>query len=719
MYAVGCKSANADAMGAQSGCVYLFNDLADGQWGYPTLFGMTGTYDHPSSLGRYRSWLPYGVSVAQDPVSTAGYAGRLYMCGGYAYNLVLDEHHRMWKQGLRAPEAPPMITGAVGTGAIAYLSWYDELTGERSSLSAGTVISTALPRTWTLPARPPDETVTADGEIDFAGGGLVSGKSDAARTFFLRPGDRFRYLNANGVSYHLVADVFAGGTFDPDLSGAPTQANPTLGGIGVLPYGRATHLELWISAAGGLPQMVTRVRMGTTTLVESTASEDLGESFMGAFERFPRCTMNAIWNDRQLMAGDPDNPDRVYMSELFFPERYTGLNFRTKDGAPVTGMLALRDYCLVFSRDRTYMLQGYTESDFSFTMVEQSLGSVGHNSNVVVHGNAYVWTEKGPFLYNGSWHPLAPDNVFSVPTTEQSPFVRGSTDPEENLYLVMGPGLNLIDNYYPRTVNNPSSTVMVMDYTTVQPEAGGTFSTARLSIDYQETILTGTYGTTATARDSLYYYLSNKWGRGRMYSLSQDATYFETGVVNTTGFPDNSFKIFVHAQMKDYSPAVGGRMLTGDHTNSLLAAPDFVVVLGHNYFSEPGGNMMEGKTFRKLWIDARTYSDDTLLRLYPGDDDALEMGLRWFTRGTYQEFTVPKHLDGIERQPVLEPNAQLFRVDVVPPIFSVKMDRMSGRGLSLEFIAPDLGRWASFRGYGGAYIEGPASRIGLGNGPGV
>jgi hypothetical protein len=204
-----------------------------------------------------------------------------------------------------------------------------------------------------------------------------------------------------------------------------------------------------------------------------------------------------------------------------------------------------------------------------------------------------------------------------------------------------------------------------------------------------------------------------------MYSLSQDATYFETGVVNTTGYPDNSFKIFVHAQMKDYSPAVGGRMLTGDHTNSLLVAPDFVVVLGHNYFSEPGGNMMEGKTFRKLWIDARTYSDDTLLRLYPGDDDALEMGLRWFTQGTYQEFTVPKHLDGIEIQPVLEPNAQLFRVDVVPPIFSVKMDRMSGRGLSLEFIAPDLGRWASFRGYGGAYIEGPASRIGLGIGPGV
>jgi len=575
------------------------------------------------------------------------------------------------------------------------------------------VISTVLPRTWTLPARPPDETVTADGDITSTGGTNISGKTDAARTFFLRPGDRFRYLDAIGTSYLMVDDVLCG-AIHSDHSGEPEVT----GQIAVLPYGRATHLELWISAAGGLPQMVTRVRMGTTTLVESTASEDLGESFMGAFERFPRCTMNAVWNDRQLMAGDPDNPDRVYMSELFFPERYTGLNFRTKDGAPVTGMLALRDYCLVFSRDRTYMLQGYTESDFSFTMVEQSLGSVGHKSNVVVHGNAYVWTEKGPFLYNGSWHPLAPDNVFSVPTTKDSAQLRGSTDSEENLYLVMGPGLNLIDNYYPKTVITAwPSVVMVMDYTTVQPEAGGTFSTARLSIDYQETQLTYPSGlASATARDSLYYYLSNKWGRGRMYSLSQDPAYLETGAVNNTGFPDNSFKIFVHAQMKDYNPALisGG----GDHTNSLLVAPDFMVTLGHNYFNEPGGNMMEGKTFRKLWIDARTYSDATLLRLYPGDDDALEMGLRWGTQGTCQEFTVPKHLVGINVMPTLEDDLGAttwrFRVDVVPPIFSVKLDRVSGRGLSLEFIAPDLGRWASFRGYGGAYIEGPASRIGWG-----
>jgi hypothetical protein len=364
------------------------------------------------------------------------------------------------------------------------------------------------------------------------------------------------------------------------------------------------------------------------------------------------------------------------------------------------------------------MLQGYTENDFSFTMVEQSLGSVGHKSNVVVHGNAYVWTEKGPFLYNGSWHPLAPDNVFSVPTTEQSPFVRGSTDPEENLYLVMGAGLNLIDNYYPKTVNSPYSTVIVLDYTTVQPEAGGTFSTARLSIDYQETLLTENYGiTTATARDSLYYYLSNKWGRGRMYSLSQDAVYLEDGSINDTGFPDNSFKIFVHAQMKDYNPTVDPNVA---HTNSLLVAPDFMVTLGHNYFSEPGGNMMEGKTFRKLWIDARTYSNSTVLRLYPGDDDALEMGLRWNTGGTYQEFTVPVHLVGIDVMPGLEIElgalTSRFRIDVVPPIFSVKLDRVSGRGLSLEFIAPDLGRWASFRGYGGVYTEGPASRIGWSDG---
>lgn len=704
MYVVGCKSASTADIGALSGCIYLFNDLANGGWGIGQGMGSTSD-DLTYGYGRYKSWLPYGVSVTQDSVSTAAYAGRLYMCGGYSYNLVVDEHHRMWKQGMQAPEGPPTIAGAAGTGAIAYLSWWDELTNERSTLSAGTVISTATPRTWTLPARPPDDVVTADGDITSIGGGEINGKSDAARTFFLRPGDRYRYLDAGGVSYNLVAESRPGA---PGLYSAAVRPDgsgelETDGQIHVLPYCRATHLELWLSVAGGLPQMVTRVRMGTTTFVESTAPENLGESFIGAFERFPRCTMNVIWNDRQLMAGDPDNPDRVYMSELFYPERYTGLNFRTKDGAPVTGMLALRDYCLVFSRDRTYMLQGYTENDFSFSMVEQSLGSIGHRSNVVVHGNAYVWTEKGPYLYNGSWHPLSPDNVFSVPTTENSPQVRGSTDPEENLYTVTGPGLGLIDSYYPKVLT--AYPIIVLDYTTVQPEAGGTFSTARLSIDYQNTLLNSNVW---NPWETVGYYLSNKWGRGRMYTLTQDTVYLANGLENYSGLPDNSFKILVHAQMKDYSPLQEGRF-TLNHTNPILQAPDFAVTIGHNFFNEPGGNMMEGKTFRKLWIDARTYSDGTVLKLYPGDDDALEMAARW-GMGTYQQFDVPKHLLGF----VVPPGALDSRVDVIPSIFSVKMDRMTGRGLSLEFIAPDLGKWASFRGYGGAYTEGPASRLGLG-----
>lgn len=696
MYAVGCSSFDSTLAGSKSGCIYLFEDQASGLW-------TDYTTDLTVGVGRYRVPLPYGISTTRDPTSVASYGGRLYMVGGFTYNLVLDEHHRMWKQGIRGPEAAPNITGAAGTGAIAYLTWYDALTYERSPLSAGTVISTATPRTWTLPERPPDDVFTADGTVTFSAPDFTPA-SDAARTFYLRPGDRVLFSDAAGISYHMVTAVNPGGVIQTDQTGATTNSSK----IEALPFSRSTHCELWLSVAGGLPRLVMRVPIGTPTVVESTAVGDLGEAFIGAFERFPRCTMNVVWNDRQIMAGDPDNPDTVYMSELFYPERYTGLNFRTRDGAPVTGILALRDYCLVFSRDRTYMLQGYTESDFTFTVVEQSLGSIGHQCNVVVHGAGYIWTEKGPYMFNGSWHPLSPENTFEVPSVSDSPQVRAETDPDENIFTIQGPGLDVFDRYYSYTYT--SGAQLVFDYTTVQPETGGTFAPARLSIDDQ---ILSTMNADPYYRMGSYY-ISNKWGFGRMYSLSHDGTI---------SVDEHSFKVFQHATSKDYFPTVSV-LPTIDNTliitNPLLVPPDFVVVLGHYYMEDPGGNVMEGKTFKRLWLDARTYLPNSYLTLYPGDDDALEMQSKWINKipgfSLVQngfQFVLPMHLAGIN-VPIIDPQTTKATplVDVVSTIHSIKLDNISGRGLSLFFFCPNLGNWASFRGFGGAFIEGPATRYG-------
>lgn len=701
MYVIGCTTDSSTERGAMSGCFYLFNDRADGTWHWDPQSG--------DLVGCYKTPLPYGISTVFRPPSFAEYGGRLYITGYATYNLVIDEHHRCWKQGIRSPEAAPTITGATGTGAIGYISWYDEMTGERSNLSAGTVISTATPRTWTLPTRPPDDVFVSDGTV--SGTSPVTPGDESARTNYLRPGDRVAFPDVVGdLSYNLVHEVGPSGVFTCDNTGLTPGSSKVL----ALPFTRATHCELWLSIAGGLPQLVMRVPIGTTSVVESTAVASLGESFIGSFERFPRCSMNVIWNDRQLMAGDPDNPDTVYMSELFFPERWAGLSFRTRDGAPVTGILPLRDYCLIFSRDRTYMLQGFTEADFSFQLIEQSLGSIGHRCNAVVHGSAYVWTEKGPYMYNGSWHPLSPDNIFTVPPVAQNTAgkVRAMVDPDSNTFTLISPqsatvkSVDLLDRYLRWnglvTGYTEITRMLVFDYTTVQPEAGGSFIPARLSIDYQQVQQLTSSASGLVEADYLNHYLVNKWGVGAVYLLSQSTEV-------TSGLDDEpSFYVFPYRRM-NAAPTYGG-VVDGVDTH-VVGAPDFVVVLGHYYFDDIGGSHMEGKTFKRLWFDIRSYFAGATLTAFPGDDDALELFHGWqtFTTGVAHAntpltpFTFPIHM--IEMDATADPS--------VGPILRVVPEGLSGRGLSFIIRAPWLGAGASFRGFGGAYIEGPASRYGL------
>ena len=127
MYLIGVGSSEATAFGALSGGFYLFNDQPGENWKSSAAqsFAVTGRYFTP---------LPYGTTTIARPVSSDNYAGRRYFCGGYTYNLMIDEHHRVWKQGIRGPEVAPSVTPS-GSGNIAYLNWYDELTNENSPLS--------------------------------------------------------------------------------------------------------------------------------------------------------------------------------------------------------------------------------------------------------------------------------------------------------------------------------------------------------------------------------------------------------------------------------------------------------------------------------------------------------------------------------------------------------------------------------------------------------
>lgn len=445
MILFGEQSPNSNDYGSRSGQILAWQD--------PSILPLTFDRNKVSLS------LPYGITDVNKPPSVAFYDGRTYIVGGYSANIMIDEAYTCWRQGILPPTEPPTVAGGSGNDAVAYWSFYDEVSGERSSLSGGTPSFGSGTRTWTnMPLRPPDDVFIPEGTVkaDFSEVAFYT-EDPRTRHFYLRPGDIVtiggatkRVTAVNGPRY-FQAVPFGYGS---DTTGLAFTA---------LPLTRATHVELWLEEAGDFPRLITRVLLGTTELIESSTLATRGEAFQDSFQRFPYCTVNAIYHDRQIMAGNPDAPDTVYVSDLFLPERYGGLNFRTRNGEVVVALLSTRDYCLVLTDKSSYILQGYTDSDFTFTVADPNIGAITHVGNYVIHGYPYVWTQEGPYLYTGAWHPISPENRHYFRDNGPDEFDRATHDPIWNCWITGGK--------------------FVLDYTTVIPQAGGGFAPARIALD--------------------------------------------------------------------------------------------------------------------------------------------------------------------------------------------------------------------------------------------
>lgn len=354
--------------------------------------------------------LPYGVDALHRRPSVCQYSDRLYLVGGHSSNLVIDEHNRVWKQGIQPPISAPSVSGATGTGSFAYWSFWDEKTDEHSPLSASLEIDgDAVPRTWSnIPTFEPDNYMYAGGYINVQSNSAIFSSNGAgtatgtSKLDYMRPGDRL-FSGSNSVA--LLREPTT-------LYSFPGVAYST--GVKTRPKGRpvqrASHVCLWLSYTGTLPRLIMKVRLGTTTVTESVAPANLGEAHPGDFERMPKATMNTIYHDRQVVAGDPKARDVVYLSAIGYPERYEGLSFRTRGGDAITGLIGTRDYCLVLTHRSTYIIQGYTEDDLKMDIADPEIGSAGHTCNTQINGVPYITSRSGIYLYNGSWHNVIQDS---------------------------------------------------------------------------------------------------------------------------------------------------------------------------------------------------------------------------------------------------------------------------------------------------------------------
>ena len=726
MYAVGVI--NPGASGSFAGGVYLYQATAGGGWGS----GGDGAISETETYGQYRGrwWvtIPYGVVPLYQPASVVSYGGRLYMTGGYSYNVMIDEHHRMWKQGIRPPEEVPDIQytpDGSGNTTIAYFTWYDEYTGERSPLSKGIELANCgygTTRIWqNLPRRPPDDVYIGDDQVTWESTVDGDSLSGGSRISGLRPGDKVHLLGSATVQYaqcwHYKPLLFSR---HQDW----TALGPTSSGIAVATVSRATHLELWLSVAGDFPRLYTRTAIGSDTLTESAGVENLGEAFIDSFQRFPRCEINTIYHDRQIMAGDPENPDTVFLSELFYPERFSGITFKTRSGEPITGLLATKDYALVFTQNNTYMLQGYNDSDYTLTVVDQSLGSVGHNCNVVIFGNPYVWTEKGPYMFNGQWHPLSPENRWTpvgpalsnvLPPRDHGILQPGramfaTEDPFFNTYIVSEAYIAAqeIEQPWKYEFGSEGQTIpyadsspydryfAVLDYTRVQPESGGSYSSARLMWD--EKARSNNISNPNRTVPEWQHYLRSRWGSGALYHVGHYESNYRTLYRAQTGssYAVPSFTILAMqvARYKDPAPV-----------SSYKIAQTGVLKLGFDMLGEVGGSTLETKSFKRMWFHMRR-GLNTVLSV------RTEPNAGYWNNRLFDEFVPGDQmgtpgLDGIQYkvgglyQPLLysvDPENRMEGDLIIP----VRPTNLAGRGLWLQVT----GQYFHFHGWGGEYIVG-------------
>lgn len=526
-----------------------------------------------SSL-RQLYWPP-GINTLARHGSGYVYAGRNYLTGTWSANLLIDENFRVLRQGIIPPQSPPSVSaGAGSTEQICYLSYWDAISQQRSSLSEGTSITGNTTRAWTsLPTTVPGEAAVIEGTWDISGGNVtVASGAGTGNIGQARPGDRIADAAAT-TRWAVIRTI-------PDQDTA-TIDDTGMAAVGATlvhkPISRCTHVELWVAVAGALPRLSSRVPLGVASFNEAVGTLSLGEAFLDNFEPPPFCTMNVTYGDRQVSAGNPQNPDTLYLSNLFEHEQWGGLSFKTRFGEPIVGLVKMRDYVLVLCPESSYTLQGYTEDDLEFRVNEPDLGGLGHTTNIVIRGKAYIPNSQGYFMYNGAWHPILEDSQRAyqgIYQTYRKEYETGLVvhDKTQHSFLFI-PNYDEEEDYLTKTYFQKQNIIVWRcDYTPMIGDAAGGGGQPNWSWDDHFVM--------GQEIKSAAYLAPTTTSLGKLVKITFDGS------------------VWVE------SPTVNG--------------PDVEIVPAHLYFGLFGGDVQKGKTLHALY--SYHYGDYTTcdIEVYPG-----------------------------------------------------------------------------------------------------
>ena len=170
-----------------------------------------------------------------------------------------------------------------------------------------------------------------------------------------------------------------------------------------------THLRGYVSMDGAAPRRAWEREVGVTTVVENLATLSLGSTLKFDRDPPPYGSIGAVYHDR-LWLVDPNDTTKLWFSKQFEPESFTPLNFISLlDGERITALHKHGDVLLVFSRNCTYALTGWSVDDFVFRKINPTIGCISHYSIVDIYGDTWFASKDGVIAYNGGFRNLMED----------------------------------------------------------------------------------------------------------------------------------------------------------------------------------------------------------------------------------------------------------------------------------------------------------------------
>lgn len=416
---------------------------------------------------------------------------------------------------------------------------------------------------------------------------------------------------------------------------------------------RVTHLEGWRSVDGSLPRLVWQRQVGVTSVTESTAVGDLGQAFAEEFEVFPRCRFNATWHGRQVMAGDDDNPDTLYLSLIDLPERYSGLTLKTRTRQPIVGLAVVNDTLLVFCPFATEVVRGYTEDDLAIDIIQPQIGLLSHHATAQVHGRLVVPTHLGPYLTDGSsWVFIGEDVqttwIEQAPTYYESWACHNPIDRTWEMYI----GQRTLRGYD----DSAAYAYWSADYTPVIPQEGGGY------------------------------------GQPNWCYRSEIGAFYSAATFTTPG-------------------GRAPRLLRGgtnggvyEDTYDQPVDQDSVIFTSWTGLNDVGADLAHGKRFTELDLFVQAEDYDWVVNVFAGDESVGEYPSLDPTVIVNEKVPMWTKTVSASAYAISDPPTTTFYVP--KDVHHFPLPQVVGRGIAVEVKGPNL----AFRGWQTLWKEGPATR---------